>query len=88
MSTNTDSHDMEADERRFAWAEKLDLPEELKEYAKMYPEYFQFGLSSERTEYEHSQFRSYVVLRKRMLTTTNRQNETFSPGNIQSVVPN
>ena len=56
MSTNTDSHDTEADERRFAWAEELDLPEELKEYAKMYPEYFQFGLSSERTEYEHSQF--------------------------------
>lgn len=58
----TEDHSIETNEAddssrgRFPWADELDLPEELEGYEDIYPEYFQFDRTPERTEYEHGMF--------------------------------
>ncbi|MFD1684111.1 PEP-utilizing enzyme [Halobellus litoreus] len=41
---------------RFPYAGELDLPEELDGWEEMYPEYFQFELTDDRTDYERGRF--------------------------------
>jgi len=41
---------------RFPFAGELDLPAELDGWEEMYPEYFQFELSEDRTDYERGRF--------------------------------
>ncbi|ARS91641.1 hypothetical protein B1756_02600 [Natrarchaeobaculum aegyptiacum] len=41
---------------RFPFAGELELPDELQGWEEMYPEYFQFELTEERTEYERGRF--------------------------------